>query len=852
MKNKFSIIASSLLLLSSCSNFDLYTEIPAQTNNNTDAIQAQASSILGNIDPNQDWNSTTSNTITITANANLSNIAKVQILTESPFLNTDAKVLNEATATNGETVTLVYDAPNIKTRLIAACVSEDGTYYTKGFNVGDNEVTFQSQSSNRRARRASESYYNFPSADNFVLPANLSFCSYGAMRSIRSAQGESTSSDISMWKGKGWEKERLWRNNSSSNSKNSLYKKTYSGSDWYMQNYSIRRDIENGLTESEKANLQDIFNNYLYWSKNTYADQHSKNLPLIRESTMFKLYDNQLETTGEPVVFSPVQATSEDMAYSDLYYYYYNPADVSDLTEDELVQYIKDLPKFMAMSCADAAKGYIATDQFFKNNEYVLPYYGDAVDATTLSNYSTDGVIYRIRNGYQQNGADYYMTNKGDKANMETMTDDSSNQLTLQLWQLFVSNDGKSCYLYNVGAQCFMYYSGNYNTAFSYTDYIESTIPAFQLSVDNGAYHFTRDGSKGLGTDLGTNTGIWSDKTTATGERFDWYLEPYKGSWNITAKTTLQQVSDKAFVAQSFAIPAGYKLGFVLRKMKTSNVDGYNRYYGKSYDGIKNGETFADGRLNREINQYPGHFGSAMTKYGMLEDDPRVSIFSANEKTYLTFEDGSDCNFVDLIIEVSDGVTIVNETPLVDSEAYLLCFEDRPNIADYDLNDVVLRCVRKNKTTLTMTLLACGANDDVVIHGATGWEYNNWEIHEAFGATEADAKGNRFINTEKGGTQITPLSSDVTVDENTTVAEYLQGIYLENQTTKNVIKVATKGEPPFGIMIPYDMNYQLEKVSVTKAYLKFINWSQDMNTDQDWYLYEENDKVYPNPFKTQE
>ena len=55
---------------------------------------------------------------------------------------------------------------------------------------------------------------------------------------------------------------------------------------------------------------------------------------------------------------------------------------------------------------------------------------------------------------------------------------------------------------------------------------------------------------------------------------------------------------------------------------------------------------------NRIINNFPGHFGTAKSTYNMLDNDPRVAIFSANNKSYLTFEDGSDCNFSDLIIEI--------------------------------------------------------------------------------------------------------------------------------------------------------------------------------------------------------
>ena len=74
-------------------------------------IQANVASIFGTIDPEQDWNLIKSGTVTITADAPLSDIVKVQVLTESPFFNKDAKVLCEADVKSGETVSLTYEAP---------------------------------------------------------------------------------------------------------------------------------------------------------------------------------------------------------------------------------------------------------------------------------------------------------------------------------------------------------------------------------------------------------------------------------------------------------------------------------------------------------------------------------------------------------------------------------------------------------------------------------------------------------------------------------------------------------------------------------------------------------------------
>ena len=118
-------------------------------------IQANVASIFGNIDPEQDWNLVNEGSITILADAPLSDIAKVQLLTESPFLNSDAKVLNEATAKSGEEVVLTYDAPNAYQQLFAACVSSSGEYYVQVFTPGTEKVNF---SMANRARTRAEAY----------------------------------------------------------------------------------------------------------------------------------------------------------------------------------------------------------------------------------------------------------------------------------------------------------------------------------------------------------------------------------------------------------------------------------------------------------------------------------------------------------------------------------------------------------------------------------------------------------------------------------------------------------------------------------------------------------------------
>ncbi len=847
MKKKVLLLSLAALTIVGCNKFDLEQQV-TDVNKDTEAINENAKTILGDIDPKQDWNSTTKGEVTITADADMSNIVKVQILTESPFLNGDAKVLNEANAVSGQTVTLNYEAPNVYTRLVAACVNSDGVYYVKGFKTSDQTVSFQS-TTRSAGRRAAADTYNFPALSNFWLPYDNSFKSYNAMRAINSETD--TWAYMSLWKNSGWENDRMWRNNSTVNSSAADYTVTYDYG-WEKKNFSIRQALTGGISEDEKAELETIFNRYLKWTKDS---QQLNNLEKIRESKYVSLYNNEFTANGDPIVLTPVQSTSRDMKYCDLYYYYYNPDDVAGMSDEEEAQYIRELPKIMGMACGEAMLNTNGTAEFYKNYQYVLPYYGEKdVFNTNMDDFVSMGIC-RIRNGQEVNGVQYYMTyNTNENQRMQPLIEGEGKEM--QLWQVFKNSEG-ICYLYNIGSNTVMYnntYNGQqWKVLWGSPDNVTSSVLPYKMEGnDTDGYQFLAtigaqyNNEQMLGTDLAEksakNYGIWSDKKSDN-PNCKWYIDAYDGN-DVTALDYLK--GNKYVHAQSYTIPAGYKVGFLLKVSKTNSGDVFNNYKDETYHAKNNGEVYADGRLNTEVNQFPDYFVKATEDYPMKKNDPRAAIFSVNNKTYMTLEDGCDCNYVDMIIEVSNGIELVEETPEVEAEAYTMCFEDRPKTADYDLNDVVLRCVRKDATTVTLSLVACGGNDDVIIHGATGWAYNDKEVHEAFGMTETT--GNRFINTESGGTKYTPLSGDVTIPSGMTIPQYLKKIFIYNKTTDKFVQIAKQGEAPFAIIIPREFDYPREKVSIITSHAKFKEWANDATVSKDWYMEGEDEQVYTNPY----
>ena len=264
--SNWAIIA--LLAFSSCAkDFNSYDP--------SEEIKNNAENVFGIIDPNQDWRTVTSGTVTITANADLDDITKVQILTESPFFNDQAKILAEADVAAGQTVTLNYDAPRSNTRVIAACVDSNGKYYIQGFNIGDEEVNFQSSSTpaTTRAFSVTRSSSDLPDLSTISLDFNNSFKSYNAERTLKNSGS---------WKSSNWGDDRLWQLSG-----------TISSNDWKISNSTIYRNAT-ALTEDEAATLQDIFNaSLLRYDRNGYNGRRN-NLDYINKSKVVNLFNNHL------------------------------------------------------------------------------------------------------------------------------------------------------------------------------------------------------------------------------------------------------------------------------------------------------------------------------------------------------------------------------------------------------------------------------------------------------------------------------------------------------------------------------------------------------------------------------
>ena len=270
---KLYLLTISVLALASCTSVPDYDEdemaYPTLTK---EQIQQNVQEVFGTtFDSNHDWSSLNTHTVSITANANLNDVVKVQILTESPFMNEDATVLNEVAAAKGQTVELKYDAPADFESLVAACYDSNGKCYIQSFTPGQEKVSFAS--TNRARTRGTT---DLPDASKIVLNSKT--------KSINAQRAEAKWGVWAEASGQQWLNDYLWEPKNGS-----------LGGSWNIELGSIYRDLPSKLTTEEEQNIRAICNQYLYKiGKDTNGKKN--NLKSIRKSPFFSMENNYLTT----------------------------------------------------------------------------------------------------------------------------------------------------------------------------------------------------------------------------------------------------------------------------------------------------------------------------------------------------------------------------------------------------------------------------------------------------------------------------------------------------------------------------------------------------------------------------
>lgn len=844
---KLYFLAISVFAFAGCTSIDFDED--AVRHASEQEIKANVESVFGTkFSPNQDWTMTSTGTVKITADADFNDIVEVQVLSESPYLNSNAMVLNQAPASKGETVELAFEAPKGLTRLIAACVNSQGEYYITGFDVNATQVNFASAS---KARTRTETNVGYPSPEDLQMNYANSFPSFNAVRTQKANDGN-TNAKISKFKNSNWENDRLWRVSD---------KNIDNNNGWKIDNGTIVREID-AIDETEKQTLNTIFQDEMGGFQT--GNIKYNNIEAVRNTKLFEK-NNYITSDGKPLILTPVSMNSFELNF--VYYYYFDPTVLENKSEAEKVNYIKSLPKFKAINCDYTReeannRGFVKKDGknhymgFFKLHEYLLPYYGDPSQFINIQDHevaTTDGTIYRFKHGQaENNGTIYYLTYTTSKEPTDKMSDklavryeDDAKNIENQLWQIFTMPDGKGKILYNIGSQRWIIPNeeGCYTILSNDPKSLNNNKNILSIE-DHGTYYQFETGYGYLGSDVTAKNSkrVAPDKDSELGERIRWYPEVYNASIPDGAKENIE-LDAKNFIknAEGIVIPAGYQIGFLHRKVDKNDPNSLNNIDSNSLKE-NTGETYGDGRLNKEINTFP-NFNKSIDEFGMRETDPRIAIFKANGKKYMTFEEGVDCNYTDMVIEISSGMEEEIE-PLantVKGTVYTFCFEDT-ELGDYDMNDVIIKAMRMDKNHVLFSLEACGAHDELFINGINGQTLNeNAEVHALFGVDDLS-----FINTQGGGKR-DPIQEIVKVDEKYSFSNTKDQIYIYNKTKGYDIKLSTKGQDPHGIVIPFDFEYPIERICIGNSHTKFSNWGEGDNTYYNWYmLIDDKTKVFSN------
>lgn len=264
----------------------------------------------------------------------------------------------------------------------------------------------------------------------------------------------------------------------------------------------------------------------------------------------------------------------------------------------------------------------------------------------------------------------------------------------------------------------------------------------------------------------------------------------------------------------SFTFPKGYKIGFMVRAMTTTE------------NGRKQGEVYGDGRLNNYINNADA-YNFKSSKLG--QDGPRVAWLSLEGKMLMCWESGTDSDFNDIIIDVEGGIEPFDEIIELDPEVFTYCFEDT-ELGDYDLNDVVIKAYRLDETTVQYSVIACGAWDEIYIRNInSGVITDDAEVHALFGK-----EPKQFINTSDGE-YCTPVTVQKKVAKTFSFDDPATQPYIYDKTTGTTVRLSLAGEDPHGIMVAGDFQYPIEKVCVKDAYSEFNSWGQNPINSVRWY-----------------
>ena len=175
---------------------------------------------------------------------------------------------------------------------------------------------------------------------------------------------------------------------------------------------------------------------------------------------------------------------------------------------------------------------------------------------------------------------------------------------------------------------------------------------------------------------------------------------------------------------------------------------------------------------------------------------------------------------------IGGGGQIIVGTPAVWSYA----FEDSW-IADYDMNDVVVKVQKSGSAKLKITLCCTGASYPLYVYYKSTPLFGGREVHKVLGAE------GKFINTGDPSNEKFAVREVVTETINKPDDFDPASFDIWIKSPEKNIHLAEQGEDPHAIMVPADWKWPLEWTPVTEAYPDFVGFAADETheTNTDWY-----------------
>ncbi|SFC12926.1 protein of unknown function [Xylanibacter ruminicola] len=290
-------------------------------------IKNHAEEILGfTIPDNQDWISTESGTVTINVTSAVTKVAVMALVAQTDedgeTYNSMTK-LNEAEIKDKSSISLNYDVPQKNEGLYVAFYTEKGCYYKK---VEGNSVTFDQVTAKTRAVTRTVSA---PSG-TFAI---------GKIESSFAAE-------------RGWIPEE----------------KLYMLSD---EDYNRMQIPVDPYSAEYNALVRDLV--FAYLPNKAYNNLDKVKAAGYTDDNAYRV------TTGEdgPIVISPIYKNDggyKEVISSDLYYYYFKPADLDNAADK--VAFLQSLPKYKLIPFGDHFVGD-KNDVVEKTISYACLYFGD-------------------------------------------------------------------------------------------------------------------------------------------------------------------------------------------------------------------------------------------------------------------------------------------------------------------------------------------------------------------------------------------------------------------------------------------------------------------------------------------